>query len=236
MVTKNRCGQIDALKYGAEAEGLLRVWGGRMVQGWACIWIEQCELPLSQKGSYLKIWSLLDDSIVRAELHLYLHSNKWSMDPTKLQKYSQQKMVPLTAHSYLEIILHNEMPVGLKKYMEVDIMTCHCFLHVERFNYIETVKGVYYNGHKHPNVVEAPECNFVKQRVVLVLQDEMMCQANDGKKKAWTIDGEQPLKKKGQGCGLHCSNIICSTFGWMKDVLTADAGQVLEYGKNYDGY
>ena len=47
----------------------------------------------------------------------------------------------------------------------------------------------------------------------------------------WVWQGEQPLKKKGIGCGLHQSDMICSTFGWLKDV-----SQTLEYGKNYDRY
>jgi hypothetical protein len=39
------------------------------------------------------------------------------------------------------------------------------------------------------------------------------------------------LLKKGVGCGSHQSDVICSTVGWLKE-----AGQQLEYGKNYDGY
>ena len=33
------------------------------------------------------------------------------------------------------------------------------------------------------------------------------------------------------GCGLHKSDVICSTFRWLKD-----ASQTLEYGQNYKGY
>ena len=59
----------------------------------------------------------------------------------------------------------------------------------------------------------------------------MTCQANDGMKKCWIYAGEHAIKHKGPGCGLHYHGIICSTFGWL-----ADAGQMIEYGKNYDGY
>jgi hypothetical protein len=45
------------------------------------------------------------------------------------------------------------------------------------------------------------------------------------------MEGEQPLRKKGVGRGLHQSDIICSTVGWIEE-----ASQTLEYGKNYDGY
>ncbi|KAF8156663.1 hypothetical protein B0H34DRAFT_783079 [Crassisporium funariophilum] len=55
--------------------------------------------------------------------------------------------------------------------------------------------------------------------------------SNDGKKKGWVFEDKQPLKKKGAGCGLHQSDMVCSTFGWIED-----ASQTLEYGKNYKGY
>ena len=70
-----------------------------------------------------------------------------------------------------------------------------------------------------------------EQKLVLLAHDESTCQANDGPKAGWVMEGEQPLKKKGQGRGLHQSDVICSTFGWL-----CEASQTLEYGKNYDGY
>ena len=73
--------------------------------------------------------------------------------------------------------------------------------------------------------------NFVECQLVLVAHDEMTAQAHDGKKKSWVMDGEHALKKKGVGHGMHHSEVICSTVGWLKE-----AGQDLEYGKNYDGY
>jgi hypothetical protein len=73
--------------------------------------------------------------------------------------------------------------------------------------------------------------NFVERILVLLAHDESTMQANDGPKEGWVLEGEQPLKKKGPGRGLHQSDIICSTVGWL-----SDASQTLEYGKNYDGY
>jgi hypothetical protein len=70
-----------------------------------------------------------------------------------------------------------------------------------------------------------------ERRLVLVAHDEMTAQANDSKSHLWVYQGEQPLKKKGVGCGLHQSDVICSTVGWLKE-----ASQTLEYGKNYEGY
>ena len=70
-----------------------------------------------------------------------------------------------------------------------------------------------------------------ERRIVLVAHDKATMQANDGDKEGWVLDGEQPLKKKEAGRGLHQSDIICSTYGWLKG-----ASVTMEYGKNYDGY
>jgi hypothetical protein len=68
-------------------------------------------------------------------------------------------------------------------------------------------------------------------RLVLVAHDESTAQAHDGKKASWIRDGEQPIRKKGAGWGIHQSDFICSTYRWL-----ADASKTLEYGKNYEGF
>jgi len=72
--------------------------------------------------------------------------------------------------------------------------------------------------------------NYV-HRLVLCAQDEMTSQTNDGQPESWVLEGEHALKKKGVGRGMHQSEFICSTFGWL-----SEASQSLEYGKNYEGY
>ncbi|TBU56316.1 hypothetical protein BD310DRAFT_823845, partial [Dichomitus squalens] len=47
----------------------------------------------------------------------------------------------------------------------------------------------------------------------------------------WLLNGESPLKKKGPGRGLHQSDFICSTVGWL-----LEASVTLEYGKNHEGF
>ena len=169
------------------------------------------------------------------------------------------------------------MPHGLKQYIEIELIprvkqkvgkgvslkAARKFLHKEGFRYVEHKKGLYYDGHEQPDVVEyhqkeflpqmeafrrrlieyqpgnekeevvkTPD-NFVERHLVLVPQDEMTVQANDGAKKSWILAGEQPLKKKGIGRGIHQSesDVVCATFGWMEE-----ASQSLEYSKNYEGY
>jgi len=73
--------------------------------------------------------------------------------------------------------------------------------------------------------------NFVECIVVLVAHDEMASQSNNTHNKSWVLGDEHQLQKKGPGHGLHQSDVICSTVGWLKE-----GSQTLEYGKNYDGY
>ncbi|KAI0717864.1 hypothetical protein C8T65DRAFT_737665 [Cerioporus squamosus] len=59
----------------------------------------------------------------------------------------------------------------------------------------------------------------------------MTAQAHDGKHWSWLLNGESPIKKKGPGRGLHQSDFICSTVGWL-----SEASITLEYGKNHEGF
>ena len=79
--------------------------------------------------------------------------------------------------------------------------------------------------------VEKSVENYVECHLVLVSQDKSTTQANDGKKKSWVHKNEHTLKKKGVEQGIHQSDVICLTIGWLKM-----ASQSLEYGKNYEGY
>jgi hypothetical protein len=246
-----------------------------MVRNWARKWVTERKLPVLLKGNHGKSFSVLTDPIVRAELLSYLRSNKWVIDPGKLAEFSKQKMVPAVADKYLRHIVDVEMPASLKKYMEVELFprihlkvgkgvslaTARRILQNEGFEYTEHKKGLYFDGHKRPNVVDYRQKDFlpkmaehhrrlieymvgnvevevdksahncVEPRLVLCAHDEMTAQVNDGRKKSWIMKGEQPLKKKGVGRGIHQSDIICSSVGWLEDT-----SQTLEYGKNYEGY
>ena len=184
-------------------------------------------------------------------------------------------MVAKVAETYGTNLMNKEIPLGLKKYLELELFprihmkatrgvslsTARRWLHREGFRFTEHRKALYFDGHERPDVVEyrqnrfipqikeyrrrlveyvvggvekesaKPVENFVERRLVLVSHDESTFQANDGKKMSWVHEKEHALKKKGAGRGIHQSDVICSTVGWLKG-----ASQSLEYGKNYEGY
>lgn len=88
---------------------------------WVQDWIEHCELPASLRGCHIKVYSLLEDPNVKAELQSYVRSNKWAMNPQKLTAFTKNKLIPTEASKYLHHITEKEMPQGLKKYMEVEL-------------------------------------------------------------------------------------------------------------------
>ncbi|KAK2460090.1 hypothetical protein APHAL10511_007888 [Amanita phalloides] len=206
------------------------------------------------------------------ELHAYLQTNKWSMNPQNLSEYMKNKLIPNVVNKYLQHIISTEMPAGLKKYIELEIImpwvqlkvakgislrTAQWWLQKEGFKYTVHKKALYYDGHKQEDVVDYQQNTFLPmmekyeqhlvgytvgnieverqlgagEMKVLVVHDEMTAQAHDGVCMSWVWKGEQPLKKKGQGHGLHQFDVTCLTKGWLKE-----ASQTLEYGKNYDGY
>jgi hypothetical protein len=148
----------------------------------------------------------------------------------------------------------------LKPGCSISTSTTIQWLHCEGFHYTKHKKSLYYDGHDCPDVVQYRQTQFLpkmaeyrrrlveymvenidmevvkvlndnKHKLVLGAHNKMTVQANDGKEKSWVLDGKHALKKKGVGHGIHHSNVILSTVGWLKD-----ASQSIEYGKNYDGY
>jgi predicted transcriptional regulator len=191
-----------------------------------------------------KLAEFSEQKMVPVEAKKYLEGIVEQEMPRGLQKYVQTELFPR---------------IGVKATKGISLSTARRWLHDEGFSYISHKKALYYDGHERPDVVDyrqqdflpkmaeylprmvdykignvgEPEKqdNYVERGIVAVWHDEMTCQCNDTEKMGWVYEGEQPLKKKGQGRGLHQSDVICSTCGWLEE-----ASETLEYGKNYDGY
>ncbi|KIJ52514.1 hypothetical protein M422DRAFT_156637 [Sphaerobolus stellatus SS14] len=166
--------------------------------------------------------------------------------------------MPNGLKKYLKLELLPQIQMKVSK--GISLRTACCWLHKEGFKYTAHKKALYFDGHEREDVIAYRQNVFIprlkelqlqlvkyvvgevdkhvekppvpgKLPLVLVAHDEMTAQAHDGEKMSWVWQGEQPLKKKGAGRGLHQSDFICSTVGWLKE-----ASKTLEYGKNYDGF
>ena len=121
MLVRNNRRKIEASERAAKAQGFAAQWGGRQVCSWANLWIESRKLPESQRGKHIKLFTLLEDPEIRAELQLYVRSNKWAVDPAKLADFSTKKMVLKAAEAYGTNLMKKEIPIGLKQYLELKL-------------------------------------------------------------------------------------------------------------------
>ncbi|KAJ3984700.1 hypothetical protein F5890DRAFT_1411020 [Lentinula detonsa] len=208
-MVNNRSSFVYASCIAAEAAMFAKDWGSRLVRRWVRDWINVRSLPQSNRGRHSKINSVLSDSTAREAIRTYLRSNKWALNPQKLEQLMKGELVSEEASEYRREIEHNEMPRGLKVFIEEKVLPR---LHVKPASSLGLS-------------LSSMRCNLV-----LVAHDEMVAQAHDGLKYTWVLNGEQPLRKKGVGRGLHQSDFICSTVGWLEK-----ASVTIEYGKNHDG-
>ena len=119
LIVKGKHKSIPASKIAAEAFCFATHHGARQLRTWSARWVEERVLPSSRRGQHAKVYSLFNDPLISAELRTYLRSNKWSMDPAKLALFSEKKLIPSAADAYLRHIVREEMPKGLKQYMEL---------------------------------------------------------------------------------------------------------------------
>lgn len=84
-------------------------------------------------------------------------------------------MIPSEAEKYLHSIVDEEIPQGLKQYLEVElflwiqlkvrkgisISMAHRWLQREGFCYMQHKKALYYDGHDQPDVVDYRQMVFL---------------------------------------------------------------------------
>ncbi|KAJ6459093.1 hypothetical protein C8R45DRAFT_942516 [Mycena sanguinolenta] len=175
MAVKNGCLEVDASEKAAESQGFAAKWGGKNVRAWTRQWLKSQELPASRKEAHGKVYSLLDNPAVKVELRTYVRSNRWAMDPSKLADFMAGKLLPDIAKKYGHAVVREEMPRGLKKYMEAELLprlqlkvkrgislsTARRWLPKEGFSYTGHKKDVYFDGHDHPDVVAYCQKDFL---------------------------------------------------------------------------
>ncbi|KAG2337025.1 hypothetical protein BDR05DRAFT_952948 [Suillus weaverae] len=172
-------------------------------------------------------------------------------------------------------MVDEEMLKGLKKYLELELFprihmkvacgvslsTARHWMRSKGFRYISHKKGLYFDGHDRPDVIEYQQniflpfmkacepclvqyvvgnvekeletqpLNYIECWLVLVPHDKMTAQVNNNADKMWVCGDEHRLKKKGVGWEIQQSDIICLMVGYLMD-----ASESLEYGKNHEGY
>lgn len=65
----------------------------------------------------------------------------------------------------------------------------------------------------------------------VIFHDKSTFQAHDAQAKAWVLENQHQLRKKGVGRGVHRSDFIGPSHGCLEE-----GGVGMNYGKNHDGY
>ena len=121
LVVHNQCLWADAAEWAAETNGFSPSWGGRQLHGWKNKQVTNYRLPESFWGCHAKTTSVLAIPSIKTELHAYLQSNKWSVDPVTLAKFTASEMLPKEAAQYLRNLVDDKMLLTLKKYLELEL-------------------------------------------------------------------------------------------------------------------
>ncbi|KAL1747152.1 hypothetical protein HDZ31DRAFT_80640 [Schizophyllum fasciatum] len=188
MVVEDKMGLIVASHVAAKANMFSANWGAQQVQHWIQQYMKMRALPRSRRRLHAKAFLIFNNPAVRAAIHGYMRSNKWSLNPVKLCRLIKNELEREEATAYTQEIVSQEMPCGLKKYVKEVVLPR---MHLKARS----------NGYSLAAMHR------------LMLREGF---ANDDAKAYWHLEGEYCLKPKGVGQGLHQSEFICSTIGWIK--------------------
>jgi hypothetical protein len=155
LVCKAKRNSIDASERAAEAHKFASKWGGCQLCSWTRKYVSTWDLPQSRIGQHAKTYSLLSDPAIKDELRAFVRSKKWSLNPENLAEFMKGTLIPAAASKYLQEIVNEEMPCGLKRYMKhelfprihlkvghgVSLNTAWLWLHHEGFHYTGHKKG-----------------------------------------------------------------------------------------------
>nr|CAG8622882.1 7196_t:CDS:2 [Entrophospora candida] len=199
-------GAYDASQIIAESIGA-KPWRARLIRTWSNQFLKNGALPISRRGKHQKIKSLMYDEDIHGLLMEYLWSKKCDVN-------------------------------------EIIETTIHVWLRKLGWNYQKLHKDTYLDGHERPDVILARE-KFIEKissleklmptlsedditilneptlvpgetKHIMVVHDESIFYANDGKKTYWGPNNHIPLRKKGMGLSLHVSDFLTEVEGRLK--------------------
>ena len=96
LIVRKKYGGVAASEIAAEGLGFVKGWGSRQVRWWAQVWMNHQELLQSERGCHIKVKTLLEDPAIKMELQTFMWSNKWSMNPKKLQECTNNTLKGLS--------------------------------------------------------------------------------------------------------------------------------------------
>ena len=179
----------------------------RVIRKWAKGWIENGELPVSLQGCHQKTKSFIDDEDVIEESLEFIRKNEGKVTPKLYRTF-----VNNTLFSQMRIIA------------SISEKTARVWLRKLGLVPQSRKKGIYFDGHERPDVLEYravflkkmeefeqlmpifegdnmdqkdPVLSDEEKPHIFVTHDECLFYANDDRPIIWAPLGEPPLRKKG---------------------------------------
>ncbi|PKY46319.1 hypothetical protein RhiirA4_320161 [Rhizophagus irregularis] len=224
-------GKMDASNNIAQAVWNKGTYMATCIRKWGSHFIQTGELLVYRQGKHTKLRSLINDEDFKNECQVWLRQQTpESRSPTNLKKYIEETVFPkLTGHIKKETISEK---------------TCRNYMHFWGYKYDEKKKGVYYDGHERPDVVEyrkewlkrmfeykksmkdfdgdmldvvlEPQLKPEEKEIVQVTHDECHFYANDGQRKIWMKKDEDILRSKHIGRSIMVSAFLCPCHGLLQ--------------------
>ena len=70
----------------ADAFSFAWKWGGQQVRQWVGMWFNNCELPKSECGCHVRVYSLLKDPAIKSELQSFKQMDNQPTQAPRIHK------------------------------------------------------------------------------------------------------------------------------------------------------
>lgn len=218
------------------------------IRDWAKQYRTSGELSVYKQGRHPKRATLIDDEAVQAACQNYLRNLKpdertehgycrWFSDVYYVQRFGVSRATPLspkTARAWFEklgwYMWSKKKGIYVDGHERADVVQY-------RATFLESIRKYQcrmktYSG---PNMeqVKEPVLQPGEKEIVVVVQDECIVHANDGRKRILVERGHEPIFKKGEGASKMISGFCCPCHGPM--ALSPElAAQHPEVARNAD--
>ena len=215
---------------------------GRLIRKWADYFRIHGEFPCNMRGLHRKVLPLILDEDIAEAFRSYLRSR------------TKKEYNLLTGRSLAKWANSNLPGIFISE------RTAQRWMNHLGFHFGEPPLGVYVDGHEREDVIRY-RAKFVKkmleyrnkmtifrddgeilpqldegcEEIVLIVHDECIFYANEGRKCVWFEDGKPPLKTKGQGRTIMVSEFLCACHGRLC-FGEKEARRIIYPGANHDGY
>jgi len=227
----------------------------RQIRKWGREYLLNGKLAPHRQGANAKIAPMIENEAFASKCQTWLKDCKpEKRGPLALKKFIEESVFPTLPKPEKAPISDTSRPPKPER-ITISETTCREYLKKWGYCFLAHKKDVYMDGHERADVVEArlgwvsrmlelekrmsifegenltetPCDRGQRKKMVQVTHDECAFHAHDSQEMVWLCEGEQLLRKKGDGRAYMVSGFLCACHGVVSLKFLAP-------GKNADGY